>query len=196
MRISLCVLLCLLAAYSTAAAQNVPKYEVFGGYSFLRPERGELLNINNYHGWEASATRNLSDSLGVTADFSGHYTGLDLLDPRVVSHPQTHRKRYRVHSFLFGPRLAYQGNSRLKPFAHALFGAARYSEDISPELLELRLGNETAFGMALGGGLDLKLNGRAAFRVGQLDYLRTQFFDSGQDNLRASIGLVINFGGK
>src|ERR1044071_2489914 len=57
--------LCLVLLASFAArAQDVPKVDVFGGYSWAG---------GNFHGWNASVTGNITKRFGVVADFSGHY---------------------------------------------------------------------------------------------------------------------------
>jgi S1-C subfamily serine protease len=58
--------------------------------------------------------------------------------------------------------------------------------------------------MAFGGGVDVKLSAQIALRAGQVDYLYTKHdFSSGipgvashQNNIRASVGIVFQFGGK
>ena len=52
----------------SAMAQEYPKAEVFGGYSYFRADGG-----GNLHGWNASVGGNLNSWFGLVADFSGHY---------------------------------------------------------------------------------------------------------------------------
>ena len=51
--------------------------------------------------------------------------------------------------------------------------------------------------MALGGGVDARINNRFSVRLGQLEYLMTRFDEgsagSNQSNLRFSTGVVIHF---
>ncbi|MBI3896184.1 MAG: hypothetical protein HY313_09660, partial [Acidobacteria bacterium] len=72
-----------------AQAQDVPRVQVFGGYSILRPnlpadifdlgadaEAGEKIGefvLGNVLGWGSSVTVNINANFGITADFSGHY---------------------------------------------------------------------------------------------------------------------------
>ena len=62
-----------------ASAQNYPRVEVFGGYSYLNFDvpnvpaaevKAKRLNAN---GWEAAAAFDLVHHLSAVADFSGHY---------------------------------------------------------------------------------------------------------------------------
>jgi hypothetical protein len=49
--------------------------------------------------------------------------------------------------------------------------------------------------MSSGGGVDIRVNQRAAIRV-QGDYVMTRFLGLRQDNVQASVALVIRFGTK
>jgi opacity protein-like surface antigen len=94
------IALCLPLA---AAAQETPKAEVFGGYSYFR---GDL--DANFHGWHSSVAGNLNNWFGVTGDVSGHYV-----------------ENVNLHLFLFGPRFSYRKGDRVTPFAQTLVGAVR-----------------------------------------------------------------------
>ena len=109
LRKALCSMCLVFVALLPAMAQDVPKAEVFGGYSW---------SGGNFHGWNASATGNITKRFGIVADFSGHY-GSDPGGPILV--------KQNAHSFLFGPRFSFRGK-RLTPFVYALFGATRFQE--------------------------------------------------------------------
>lgn len=142
--------------------------------------------------------------IGIKADFSGHYNtpvtissqianslaqlGITGLPPKASS-----------YSYLFVP-VVFQSKGRYQPFAHALFG----QNDLGTNLSNVRVGglgipgltvSDTAFAMAFGGGVDIKLSERIALRAGQVDYFYTKHdFSSGspsvashQNNLRASV---------
>ena len=51
---------------------------------------------------------------------------------------------------------------------------------------------------AIGGGADYAVNGHISVRLGQVDYLRTQYLSSfggtHQDNLRISAGVLLRIG--
>src|SRR5438445_13501210 len=67
-------LLVLLFPHS-AVAQDTPKLEVFGGYSYLRltEQPRTLSNSASLNGWNASVKLNVTPRIGLLADFSGHY---------------------------------------------------------------------------------------------------------------------------
>jgi opacity protein-like surface antigen len=181
MRLSLAAALAVfLLPLSAAAGENAPKAEAFGGYSYFRPVDPGGADL---HGWNGSFNYNVTDWLGATADFSGHYgSPLDFRFASVDS---------REHLFLFGPKLAARGNSRWTPFAQALFGVA------NSRLGAFGLGlSDNAFAMAAGGGLDYRVSKNFAVRLVQADYLHTRFDRDKQHNLRLSAGIVWRLGSR
>jgi hypothetical protein len=82
-------------------AQEVPRVEVFGGYSYVR-----VAEAINAHGWNASIAGNANSWFGVAADVSGHY-----------------RSGLSLHSYTVGPRFALRNT--VTAFTHILFGGAR-----------------------------------------------------------------------
>ncbi|HXG66001.1 MAG TPA: outer membrane beta-barrel protein [Blastocatellia bacterium] len=184
---------CLLFLPLMAAAQETPKTEVFGGYSYLRTEGG-----GNLHGWKASVAANVNEFLGLGAEFAGNY-GSDSV--RVTGPGGLFLfadADSNLHTFLFGPRFSLR-TRRATPFAHALFGAARAHTEGRVDVPGFSFSTEfsdtdTAFAMELGGGLDVRLNQSVALRLIQVDYLRTRFNDDTQHHARISVGLVFRFG--
>lgn len=176
LRKALCSMCLVFLASLPALAQVVPKAELFGGYSWAG---------GNFHGWNASVTGNITKRFGIVADFSGHY-GSEL-DGSVLI-------KQDAHSFLFGPRFSFRGK-RLTPFVYALFGATQFHESaiISGQKLS---DSDTGFSSALGGGLDVKVNDRAAIRAFQLDYFRPNFFGEVHNRGRFAFGVVLRLGKK
>lgn len=189
---------------TVAFAQDNPKAEVFGGYSYLRSSGS---NGNSFNGWEGQATAFLSPHFGVTGDVSGNYrsTSLSAFGTDLTGSANQH-----LYNFLFGPTVrAPFGNHAV--FAHALFGASRSSLNAGVSIpivggFSTGVNSATAFGMALGGGFDLGLSPHFAIRPAQVDYLYTRFNSvdalagglststSGhQNNFRYSAGIVIRF---
>ena len=173
---ALCVVCLILIVSTSASAQETPKVEVFGGYSWAG---------GNFHGWNASITGNVNTWFGVVADFSGHY-GSEQDGPIRINQ--------NAHSFLFGPRVDYHGK-RFKPFGYAVFGATRFHE--SAVVLGQRLsGSDTGFSSAVGGGLDVKVTNRVSIRTFQLDYFRPNFFGEAHNRGRLAFGIVLNLGNR
>jgi opacity protein-like surface antigen len=98
----------LMALPVAMMAQDYPKAEVFGGYSYVRAQG---LNVN---GWDAAVAGNVNDWFGVKADFGGYYKNGESL-----------------YSFLFGPQFSYRKDERVTPFVHTLFGGVHATGDTS-----------------------------------------------------------------
>jgi opacity protein-like surface antigen len=169
------------AARPQVPSDEHPRAELFVGYSYLRTDTTGLgFSLN---GWNGSVAGNFNRWFGLVADFSGHYisTSSELLGTSI-------RARANLHSFLFGPRFSYR-TERVTPFAHVLFGVVRgrasgsFGGSISSD-------TDVVFGMAAGGGVDLKMNERVSIRALQFDYFLTRFAESNQHNLRFSSGFV------
>jgi hypothetical protein len=85
-----------------------------------------------------------------------------------------------------GARLAWRGNRRpFEPWMHALVGGLRV-------LPQTAAGGKNSFAFQGGGGVDYRLGGRAAVRVGA-DYVRSQLYSQSQNNFQIAGGLVLNF---
>ena len=161
-----------LGAAWPSAAQDMPRVQVFGGYSYTRfdsPSFG-FSNPSGLNGWNFSPAFNLIRGFGVAAEVSKQYgSNVDLRDIAV------------------GPQFLYPRNKMLF-FAHVLVGNAR-------SFVRVGTGEtDTDRVVALGGGMDFALTSRFAVRVFQVDYLRTSLFSEKQNNLRFSTGLVYQWG--
>src|SRR3989442_2558549 len=98
----------------TAAAQDTPKVDAFLGYSYVRanPATSGAPNFN-LHGGSASLAYNVSNSLGLVADFGGYHVN------KIGGFPVDSA----VYTYLFGPRLSYRrSESKITPYAQILFG--------------------------------------------------------------------------
>jgi hypothetical protein len=146
---------------------------------------------NNLNGWNGSVEGKVLPFIGIVGDFSGHYGSVPLaVNPTCTSiiggACATLSASTHIHSFLFGPRVSISVG-KVRPFAHALFGAAHLSESQS-----LLSSSDTSFAYALGGGIDYHLVPLISWRV-QGDLLQTRFFSNTQNNIRISTGIVVHF---
>ena len=162
----------VLLAGVPSLAQNDSKLDVFGGYSYLHVSPGSGRPGANTNGWEAQATGNLTDYVGVTADFDGHYGSV------------FGRGGGHDYNFLFGPTLFHRMD-QVTLFAHLLFGGSHAGSDGF---------SATAFAWAIGGGFDWNATPTIAVRLGQFDYLANHFASTTQNNFRYSAGVVFRFG--
>jgi len=212
----------VLAMSSLALAQDFPKFEIFGGYSYLRSDlnsndayvfdnysgAGQFGGAGNLSGFETSLTYNLNPWLGIKADFSSHFgrsnfsdswdstNGFDdyygdFQDSYHYSYKMKGKATVHRYTYLFGPEFSYRGNSKVRPFAHALFGFTKVNvSKMNIDYATMRdyiwngysyeyignitgSGSSTQFAMALGGGLDINVDKKWAIRLAQIDYVPT-----------------------
>ncbi len=176
----------LLLLPSASLAQDLPRGEVFGGYTVARIG-GETWG----KGWNASFARVITKEFAVVGDFSGYYKSASV---RVLG--ASFSGSGKVHNFLFGPRYTYRARQNYTPFAHALFGATRISasgEVTTPGTSVSESAAGTGFGMALGGGIDFKFKPQLSIRAFELDYFLAR--KGGTTNgFRLSFGFVYRIG--
>lgn len=166
------LLLLTLGTAVPSVAQEMPRVQVFGGYSYTRfdtPSFG-FTNTSGLNGYTFSPAYNLVRGFGVVGELSGQYaTNLNLRDVAV------------------GPQFLYP-RGKMMFFAHLLIGQARsLVQTGGPQ-------EDTARVVTFGGGMDYDLTPRFALRAFQVDYLHTSLFNTTQNNLRFSTGLVYRWG--
>ena len=181
------VVVCLLAVFSIAAiasAQDVPKLDVFVGYSYFRDNPSTPgVSSFNLHGGSASVAYNANHWLSGVADFGGYHAN-NILGSGVDG---------TVSTYLFGPRISYRHHERFTPFAQTLFGVAHASGSGFGAT-----STSNAFAASFGGGVDVKVFHRLSLRAAQVEYLLTRFPETTtsretQNNLRVSTGLIVHF---
>ncbi len=189
-----------LLVLTTAAAGQVPKGNVFFGYSYQRADvlapsgPGPVLSADsaNLNGWDGSLEGKLLPWVGIVADISGHYgsrdsaVGCEALPPPCT--PTSVHVSSSQYTFLFGPRVSVSVG-KFTPFAHALFGAGHVSNSAN---LSGSSNSDTSFATAVGGGLDYKLFPAVGWRF-QGDFVQTRFFSNTQNDFRFSTGVVLHF---
>ena len=198
----LMALVCLLFLFLTAARSDAQGFNAFAGISLSG--YGPNLSIaglpppgspkHSLIGWNGSLEAKVLPFLGIVGDLSGHYgneTVGSLLFCRVPSVPCTENENVSLYTFTAGPQVSLT-LGRFKPYAHALFGAALYRE-------LMFLGSSTSFADVLGGGIDVSVIPRVAWRV-QADALQTlenredgSLRSSLRSSLRLSTGVVFRF---
>jgi len=178
MRKSVWISTLFLIVSISAAAQDYPKADVFGGYSFLR---ANVVGTGfNFNGASGSIAFNPSHWWGLVGDVGGYHNSSFGVSTNLIT-------------YLFGPRFSYRSTARITPFAQALFGAAH----VNASFIGINA-SENGFATALGGGLDARVTHRFAFRIVQAEYLLTKFTDgvnNRQNSIRVSTGVVYHWGG-
>jgi opacity protein-like surface antigen len=183
------LLLGIVLIFSAAAsAQEYPKAEVFGGYSFARLSASGV--DVNFNGGSASLSYNPNDWLGLVADFGGYHGGVDFGNGN-------------VYTYLFGPKFARR-SGRWTPYVQTLFGGAHASGEVScdggPEArprpqqgFVCGSGSLNSFAMTLGGGVDVNASDHVGIRLIQAEYLRTHFASITENGTRISAGVVFRW---
>lgn len=156
-------------------AQEVPRFEISGGFSFLDANLHGSGQSFHLSGGGGSATENVNRWFGGRLQidaFGGTVSGT----------------KVTAQTFTYGPVVTYRKFERVTPFADVQLGAIHASAGY--------LGiSASAFRFALraGGGADINLNPKTAIRL-QADYLMSRFLNLRQDNLQIATGLVFRFG--
>ncbi len=213
-----------LLSVLVAGATDVPRYEVFLGYTYVRANQfnqntglGQEIGGFDMNGGSGQFIYNFNKKFSGVADIGAVSKG----NVGVINADNT------TTFYMFGPRYSFRSESRLTPYVQIVFGGATRS--LSRQLNVLTDANipvfpvvnpqslfpgantqitaqvsatQTAFAMAVGGGLDWKIAKRFTFRPIAVDYVLTRFpsyftgNSSNQNNIRASIGAVFTFGEK
>jgi hypothetical protein len=195
---TLILLLAVFGAVFRAGAQDFPRAEIFGGYSYGNFQ--VLSNRSGLNGWNASATVNVYRWFGLTTDFGGLYggKGTEIIPVPAPVGPETETGSEHLNSFMFGPQFTYRAR-KISVFTHLLLGESRVNDKVSvscsgcnglfllgPVSNSLTIAQTT---LGLGVGADYKLNRSVAWRA-QADYVPI----STTSNLRVSTGIVFRVG--
>ena len=185
----------LMLAGQTAPQHQAPaNNEIFGGYSYSfraydhtqdNPVSGGM------NGWEASAKFAIPRTrlLGIKVDGSGYYRTDNYAGESFVGY------RPQAYFFLAGPQISLP-MGRYTVFADVLVGEGHLN---SGDQSIPSLASSFAFSEAAGGGVDVGLTRRLAWRVGG-EFLHSGFSSSDNQihgyvssNGRIATGLVVRF---
>ena len=191
---------------AAAVAQDVPKADLFLGYSMLRANSARNIPAFTNNGGVGTFAWNFNNHVAAEFEFGGYHNG-NIHDIQFDTTEMT---------YMFGPRVSLGRSRRVIPYVHALFGGVHLTTSLPVTVTPTPLAtagtttriaaSQDAFAMALGGGLDLRLNHHLTLRPIQLDYLMTRLEDFGQSgqpsqnrnqhNLRYAAGIMFTFGGE
>jgi opacity protein-like surface antigen len=209
--ISLAILVAACASISVAQTNDYHKFEFFGGFSHNRVDTGigdndpQLDDIiderEGFNGFNAAITGNITRYVGLKFDVSGHYNKKTF----PIGNTASLDLDSSLYNFLGGVQLKDNApETRFKPFAHALVGAAHaniqgnFSNGVCAAVFPSPCPtnfdeSDTGFAGAFGGGVDIRVSDRVDVRAIQVDYNPTKLFDSStQHNFRIGVGIVIH----
>jgi opacity protein-like surface antigen len=167
-----------------AFAQETGSKDVAVEYSYVRANPSTTAFPDfNADGGSASFAFNPRNWYGIAGELSGYHIG------------QIGRVNVGtdLFTYMFGPQLYFHPFGRIRPFAQELLGVAHTGGNAFGIT-----GSHNSFAMALGGGMDVPFRGHLSLRLGPIDYLLTQFPETGssrraQNNLRVSGGVRWRF---
>jgi hypothetical protein len=190
-----------------AFGQDVPKADLFLGYSFVRANSAREIPAFTMNGGIGALGVNINKYIGFEFEFGGYHNG-NISGVQLDTTTMT---------YLFGPRFSIGRQRKVDPYFHTLFGGMHLTTSIAQQPTAMPVSTSTTttgrhaasqdnFAMALGGGLDVRLSHWISFRPIQLDYLMTRFEDFGlsgeptrnrnQHHLRYAAGFMFTFGGE
>ena len=202
----ICLVGFLFLLTMTAFAQDeYPKFEVPVGFSFINvhPNQAALTSFNVFGGG-GGFVYNFTPLFGIKADFMGYTQGTG---QKLIENGQIlGNVSGNLFTYMFGPQIK-KHSGKFQPFAEGLFGAAHTNLDANLCKLEggcgSGSGNNNAFAMEFGGGLDIPITKTIQFRPVEVDYLYTHFgsnhiagASASQNNFKYVAGVNFTFGGK
>ncbi len=218
----------LLSVCAVAQDEEVPKGELYLGYSYMRIAPTSQVNAYNSNGGVGQIQYNLNRHIGILADLGGTANGnISVRGSGNLPQNQTQ------FMYLFGPRLMLNKTGKFSPFFEFEVGGIHNSRSFNFPVAILPLGfvpprgitvapsgpglvkfksTQNGFGLAVGGGVDVKVTKTIAIRPIQLDYLpakfspfnvSTAFLPPGvknntqwSNNIRYTGGVTFRFGGR
>jgi opacity protein-like surface antigen len=191
----------LLGCFVTAQSDQTQvsdRVEVFGGYTYERPDFSLVNSNGGANGWNAAVNFKMRPWIGVVADFSGLYPRYTVPQLNAANSVPASGSSY---SFLFGPQVCLP-RGRFNPFAHFLIGESHVSnENFGNQGSIQNFQSNHALSFAAGGGIDYWLKPRIAIRA-QADWLYTRFtiggvpgtnYSQNRNVARVSTGIVFRF---
>ena len=200
MLLAVVAVLCSVGTFAAAQDQPAPKWELFGGYSFVYPGADVhgvlpegILPVSsrleaNPRGIGASLTYDFNRWFGLTGDISGHWgSGETGLNSRIDD--------AGFYNLSLGPKITFR-SAHFSPFLEALVGDHRLEPDAFHDIDRL--------GLMFGGGLDVNVTRHFALRLLRADYVMSSYRygpstttpSTDLRGVRLQSGLVFMWGGE
>jgi len=201
-------ILCFLVLTGAAGwAQSFPQFEASAGYSYMEFHANvPQLTSQSFNGGGAAGVWNAFSWLGIKAEFTGYNFGSGWTN-KLRALGYTGSAGTSMFLYQFGPQIK-KHSGKFQPYFHSLYGIA-HSQGYAAVLrakgsgtfvLTPSGGNENAFAMELGAGLDIPVAEHVQLRPAELDYQLTRFgyrqFSANQNNIKYFGGINFTFGSK
>jgi hypothetical protein len=185
-------------ACSAAFAQDSPKAEIYGDYSYIyaTPQNNNYIKSFALNGGGGGVAYYFTKMIGIEGDFQGYgsYSHTVLVPPPYCNGPGCSIvANGNLFTYNVGPIVKYR-TKHFEPFAEALFGGAHsnfygtlFQDCTSANGCQTtsKSPSNNAFDFIIGGGVDIPLSSKFAIRPGQFDYVLTRFgndFTHGNNN--------------
>lgn len=180
------------------------RFEVYGGFAYTHFDAGpSVLQGSNLGGGDIQGAYFLTHKWAAAANLRAYYgTSGAVPNPYNIRGPAVSE-----YMALAGPEYRLASNEHASVTLHALFGGAYgdFSKDLGHDQFGNRVepgqvgffNDQTVFGSAIGGSIDLNRSPRLAFRISP-DATLTDFSSAGKGDFKEqfsiSVGLVYRFG--
>ncbi len=199
-----------------AVAQESPKVELTGEYSYLRFNPTlPAINNRNLNGGGADLSFFLSRNFAAKAEFefygSTDYTttfATPVVTSQGVIPAGTYTANGTMKTYLFGPVIKGRAK-KLEPFGEVLFGVSHVNAyanlskviAVAPGATLHVQKSQNPFTLAAGGGIDLPVSSLIGIRIAEVDYVLTRLTNpltstNNQNHFRYLGGIQFRFGGK
>lgn len=180
--VSTLLVLTPLLASGALAQDELPSADGFFGFSVLRANSAQTILPYTSLGGVGTLGWNINEHIGIEAEFGGYHNGF------VNSyHSDTNSVTY-----LFGPRWSFGRLKRFDPYFHVLLGGIHTATSIldqpainppATQSAARHTVSQDGFTMAIGGGLDIRLQKYVSFRPIQVDYVPSMLSNIGPSGL-------------
>jgi hypothetical protein len=195
----LVLLVAVLLIGTVAFAQDFPKAEIDGYYSYFRfnPENSGTLNSHSLNGGGGDVAFYFNKMIGIKAEFAGYQS----LSVTYTNGSTIAKASANLFTYNVGPIFKFR-SGKLEPFGEALFGGAHssfYGNLCKVVSCVVNNPSNNAFDFVIGGGLDVPVSQHFAIRPVEADYVLTRFgngFTKGnqnQSNFRYQAGIQVRF---
>lgn len=194
----------------TAFGQEYAKWEESLNYSYARGNPANVGKPFSLNGGGGALVYNFNGFIGIKLDLQGYGSATRTVNNLVVVNPEgvttivnSGAVQSNLFTYMAGPQLRLPAHT-FKPFAEFLFGGGltNFHGNLVTATSATNINSSSnAFVMAVGGGLDVRINKTVSIRPFQMDYLLSRFGNSlipggnqNQNNFRFSAGINLTFG--